>query len=132
MIDHLLVSCEVAGQKTNCSNLFTRVPTDSGMCCSLNWKNSLKKAQYRDLVEGMQDHIASKKVLSHSGEKNGLRLAMDLHSNRVSFGTLNEDANTFKVFIGKPAEFPVMKQRSLKLQPGRQHFVELKSQVMLL
>ena len=132
MADHMLVSCEVGGKKTNCSNLFTRVPTDSGMCCSLNWRNSLRESHYRDLVEGMQDHIASKKVLSHSGEKNGLRLAMDLYSNRVSFGTLNEDFNTFKVFIGKPAEFPVVKQRSLKLQPGRQHFVELKSQVILL
>ena len=129
MADHMLVSCEVAGQKTNCSNLFTRVPTDSGMCCSLNWKNSLKKTPYRGLVESMQGNIADQKVTSHSGEKNGLRLTMDLHSNRVSFGTLNEDANTFKVFIGKPAEFPVMKQRSLKLQPGREHFVELKAQV---
>ena len=132
MADHMLVSCEAGGKKTNCSNLFTRVPTDSGMCCSLNWKNSLKKTQYRSLVESMQGNIADQKVTSHSGEKNGLRLTMDLHSNRVSFGTLNEDANTFKVFIGKPAEFPVMKQRSLKLQPGRQHFVELKSQVILL
>ena len=125
----MLVSCEVAGTKTNCSSFFTRVPTDSGMCCALNWKNALRTSEYRSMVESMQASTASHTVLSQSGEKSGLRLVLDLHSNRVSFGTLNQDFNAFKVFIGQPAEFPVMKQRSLKLQPGREHFVELKAQV---
>ena len=127
--EHMLVSCEVAGKKTNCSNLFTRVPTDSGMCCALNWKNNLRTSEYKRLVQSMQSSTASRAMLSQSGKKGGLRLLLDLHSNRVSFGTLNRDIDTFKVFIGKPAEFPVIKQRSLKLQPGREHFVELKAQV---
>ena len=33
---------ELAGLKVDCSELFTRVPTDSGMCCALNTENSLK------------------------------------------------------------------------------------------
>ena len=125
----MLVSCKVAGKKTNCSSYFTRVPTDSGMCCALHWKNTLSMSEYRRLVESMQASTANHTVPSQSGEKNGLRLVLDLHSNRVSFGTLNQDFNAFKVFIGQPAEFPVVKQRSLKLQPGREHFVELKAQV---
>ena len=127
----MLVSCELAGKKTNCSSLFTRVPTDSGMCCALNWKNALRKSDYRSLVESMQSSssTARRTVLSESGEKSGLRLILDLNSNRVSFGTLNQDINAFKVFIGEPAEFPVIKQRSIELQPGREHFVELKAQV---
>ena len=129
MADHMLVSCEVAGQKTNCSNLFTRVPTDSGMCCAINWKNALRTSEYKRLVESMQNSTANSTVLSQSGEKSGLRLILDLHSNRVSFGTLNQDFNAFKVFIGQPEEFPVVKQRSLKLQPGREHFVELNAEV---
>ena len=132
MSDHMLVSCEVAGKKTNCSNLFTRVPTDSGMCCALNWKNALKTSEYRSLVESLQDNTASQKMLSQNGEENGLRLTLDLHSNKMSFGTLNKDYEAFKVFIGQPEEFPIMKKRSLKLQPGREHFVELKAQVMQL
>ena len=129
MADHMLVSCEVAGKKTNCSNLFTRVPTDSGMCCALNWKNALRSSQYSSLVESMQDSKASQMVLSQNGEENGLRLTLDLHSNKMSFGTLNKDYEAFKVFIGQPEEFPVVKKRSLKLQPGREHFVDLKAQV---
>ena len=129
MTDHMLVSCEVAGKKIDCSSLFTRVPTDSGMCCALNWKNALRTSEYRSLVDSMQASTSSDTVVSKSGEKSGLRLVLDLHSNRVSFGTLNQDFNAFKVFIGQPAEFPVIKKRSLKLQPGREHFVELKAQV---
>ena len=78
----------------------------------------------------MQDNTASQKMLSQNGEENGLRLTLDLHSNKMSFGTLNKDYEAFKVFIGQPEEFPIMKKRSLKLQPGREHFVELKAQVM--
>ena len=129
MAHHMLVSCELAGEKTNCSSLFTRVPTDSGMCCALNWRNALRTSDYRSLVESMQSSTANRMMLSESGEKSGLRLILDLNSNRVSFGTLNQDFNAFKMFIGQPAEFPVIKQRSLKLQPGREHFVELKAQV---
>ena len=132
MADHMLVSCEVASVRTNCSNLFTRVPTDSGMCCALNWEKALKTSKYRSLVESMQGNTASQKMLSQNGEENGLRLTLDLHSNKMSFGTLNKDYEAFKVFIGQPEEFPVMKKRSLKLQPGREHFVELKAQVMQL
>ena len=127
----MLVSCEVAGQQTNCSSLFTRVPTDSGMCCALNWKNTLRNSDFKDLVESMQDNTADSKMPSNSGEQSGLRLNLDLHSNRVSFGTLDKDYNAFKVFIGKPEEFPLLRQRSLKLQPGLEHFVELNAQVNL-
>ena len=95
MTDHLLVSCEVAGRKTNCSRLFTRVPTDSGMCCALNWRNALKTSEYRTLVESMQGSVASQTMLSQSGGDSGLRLVLDLHSNRVSFGTLDQDYNAF-------------------------------------
>ena len=125
----MLVSCEIAGQQTNCSSLFTRVPTDSGMCCALNWKNTLKNSDYKDLVEIMQDNTADSKMPSNSGEQSGLRLILDLHSNRVSFGTLDKDYDAFKVFIGQPAEFPLVRQRSIKVQPGLEHFVELNAQV---
>ena len=127
----MLLSCEVAGQQTNCSSLFTRVPTDSGMCCALNWKNTLRNSEYKELVESMQGSIVDKKMPSHSGEKSGLRLILDLHSNKVSFGTLDKDYDAFKVFIGQPEEFPLVRQRSLKVQPGLEHFVELNAQVIL-
>ena len=30
--EHMLLSCELAGKEVNCSDIFTRVPTDTGMC----------------------------------------------------------------------------------------------------
>ena len=55
---------------------------------------------------------------------------MDLHSNTVSFGTLDEQHNTFKMFIGEPAQFPMMRDKSLQVQPGREHFVDLSAKVV--
>ena len=129
MKDHMLVSCEVAGKKEKCTNFFTRVPTDSGMCCALNWESALKTSEYQQLVKSMQESKGDKKMQSQAGEKGGLRMVLDLHSNLVSFGTLNQDYNAFKLFIGQLEEFPALKQRSIRLEPGREHFVELSAKV---
>ena len=52
--------------------------------------------------------------------ENGLRLTLDLHSNTVSFGTLDQAYNGFKVLIGGPSEFPMMRKKSIKLQAGKE------------
>ena len=127
--DHMLVSCEVAGKKENCTNFFTRIPTDSGMCCALNWENALKSSDYKQLVEDMQQSKADMRMQSRGGEWGGLRLVLDLHSNLVSFGTLNQDYDAFKIFVGQSDEFPTIKQRSERLEPGREHFVKLSAKV---
>ena len=38
----------------DCSALFTKVPTDMGMCCALNMETALLQSQYSDLVQEMQ------------------------------------------------------------------------------
>ena len=88
-------------------------------------------SEYRNLVESMQGSVASQIMLSQSGGDSGLRLVLDLHSNRASFGTLDQDYNAFNVFVGQPEEFPVVRKRSVKLEPGREHFVEFKAQVYI-
>ena len=129
--DHMLLSCQLGGSNVNCSDLFRRVPTDIGMCCALNTVDSLRESTYQKLVKTMQgDENTAKQVMSKVGRRNGLRLTLDLHSNNVSFGTLDQDYNAFKVFIGQPAEFPMMKEKGIQLQPGREHFVELSARVV--
>ena len=128
--EHMLLSCELAGMKVNCSELFARVPTDSGMCCALNTENSLKTSEYADLVKEMQEDKKTRAVKSQQGIRNGLKLTLDLHSNTVSFGTVDEQHNTFKMFIGEPAQFPMMRDKSLQVQPGREHFVDLSAKVV--
>ena len=96
----------------------------------MNFENSLNESEYSKLVEEMQDGHNVDRVKTKVGRKRGLRLTLDLHSNNVGFGTLNKDFNAFNVFIGVPEEFPVLRERGLKLQPGREHFLELSAQVV--
>ena len=68
--EHMLLSCELAGVEVNCSDIFTRVPTDSGMCCALNVDDSLRASEYKDLVAEMQGNRTVQKVESQEGEIN--------------------------------------------------------------
>ena len=126
----MLLSCQVGGKQVNCSQLFTRVPTDTGMCCALNNADALRDSEYKGLVHKLQGETKTVPVKSKVGRRNGLRLTLDLHSNMVSFGTLEEEYAAFSVFIGQPAEFPMMMEKSIQLQPGREHFIDLSATVV--
>ena len=52
--EHMMLLCEVATVEVNCSDIFTRVPTDSGMCCALNVEDSLRPSEYQNLIGEMQ------------------------------------------------------------------------------
>ena len=139
--NNLLKKCEWQGKDTNCSDLFKTVPTDSGMCCAFNRDEALKESSYLDMVRKMQK--ADRKIMNKDettqeesirnvkvGKRNGLRLVLDQHSNKVSFGTVSQDFNGFQVFIGTPEEFPAMKERSLLIQPGYENSVEVSGYVV--
>ena len=126
----MMLLCEVAGVEVNCSDIFTRVPTDSGMCCALNVEDSLRSSDYQGLVKEMQGDKKAQKVKSQEGRRNGLKLTLDLHSNTVSFGSLDQQHSAFKMFIGEPAQFPMMNDKSINLQPGREHFLDLSATVV--
>ena len=49
----------------------------------------------------MQENEAKRKVPVSVGKKDGLKLILDLHSNRASLGTVAEDEDAFNIFIGK-------------------------------
>ena len=70
-----------------------------------------------------------KKIDAEVGIDNGLKFTLDLQSNSESFGTVLQDYAAFRVFIGQPSEFPSMKQNSLLIEPGRQHFLSLSTEV---
>ena len=95
------------------------------MWCALNPGEALRVSKYRELVRNMQAEGNNTKreveeVKSQVGKMNGLRLTLDLHSNSVSFGSLEHDYNAFNVFIGQRAEFPILKEKSIQLQPGQE------------
>ena len=128
--DHMLLSCQLGGKTVSCSSIFTRVPTDTGMCCALNNVDALRESEYKRLVHKQQGENKAGTVKSTVGRRNGLRLTLDLHSNMVSFGTLGQEYDAFNVFIGQPEEFPMIMEKSLQLQPGREHFIDLSAEVV--
>ena len=90
----------------------------------MNTKNLLKESKYRDLILE-KDSLEKETVRISEGINNGLRIILDLHSNQVSFGTLETEFDSFSVFLGGPGDFPMMKRKSLKIPPGQEHFIEI-------
>ena len=134
--NHLIKSCQIAGKDVECSHLFTKIPTDLGMCCALNYEEALISSEYVDLVADMQNtddkvnKITDKmKIPALIGKRNGLKLTVDLNTNSESLGTVSDDFSAFKIFIGNPEEFSVMEEKAILLEPGMEHFLSLASQV---
>ena len=102
------------------------------MCCSLNSVDSMKNTTYGMLVEEMQNNItkSEKKVASSVGRKEGLKLVLDLHSNHASFGTVTDSYRAFTMFIGGPTEFPVLRERGIQLEPGKEHSLQFSGQAI--
>ena len=57
--------------------------------------------------------------------KKGVKLMLDLHSDQQALGSLYHESRGFQLFIGQKSEFPVLQQRSLRIQPGAEHRLDL-------
>ena len=57
--------------------------------------------------------------------KKGVKLMLDLHSDQQALGSLYHESRGFQLFIGQKSEFPVLQQRSLPIQPGAEHRLDL-------
>ena len=94
-----------------------------------------KRGQFSKIVRiqqpcQMQGEKISKEVISQEGIRNGLKLTLDLHSNTVSFGTLFPQYKAFSLFVGRPSQFPTMRDASIQLEGGKEHFVDLSATVV--
>ena len=130
----MLKECKVGKEKMNCSEIFQKVPTDSGMCCALNINNSLRESFYTHLVEDMQDRDNAKKnkkvLKAKPGKRNGIKLTLDLHSNFQAAGSVYDDYEAFKVFVGDANEFPNMEDYGLSIEPGHEHFLSVSTTIL--
>ena len=134
--EFLLKSCHLAGESVVCSDYFTKVPTDIGMCCAVNVQQTFKESGFTNLVEKMQNSseysnketFEKKRIPAAVGIRNGLKLVLDLNSNFESFGSVIDDFRAFRIYIGQPTEFSALEERSLLIEPGREHFIDLSSQ----
>ena len=64
------------------------------------------------------------------GKKSGLTIMLDNHYDKVTFGSVFDDALGMQVYVGEKEEFPMVKQRGKMLAPGREHFLELSGHVV--
>ena len=130
----LVRRCEVAGVRLDCSTLFTKVPTDTGLCCALNSKVLLKDgSEFSRLVREMQkkdNPKISDRVAAGVGMKKGVKLLLDLHSNFESLGSVPDFFKAFQVFVGHPAEYPIFKQQSVMVKPGHETSLDLTATVL--
>ena len=79
-----------------------------------------------------EDTVGNSKNLftAAAGRSNGLNFMLDLHSNSISFGSLDNDFAAFRVLIGQATEFPAVKEYGHLIEPGYQHFLSVSSQVL--
>ena len=81
----MLKKCTWQGNLVNCSDIFTPVITDSGVCCAFNHHSNLKDSMYSQLVKEMQgsrkpeDKEASTVA---SGIGRGLQVILDQNMDR--------------------------------------------------
>ena len=80
---YMLRKCVWQGEVIDCSDIFTPVVTNSGICCALNVKSSLEESDYSRLVTEMQGQNMSKKLRkAEPGIEGGLQVIIDQNSNR--------------------------------------------------
>ena len=85
----MLRQCSWLGKVVNCSDIFTPVVTDFGICCAFNVRNTLKESEYSRLVNEMQ---GPKKTVQLQkavpGMDRGLQVIIDQNSDRCEFDKL--------------------------------------------
>ena len=83
---HMLSKCSWKGEKVNCSDIFTPVITDSGVCCAFNLQDNLRDSDYSRLVHTMQEESKGpseeKMRTVVSGIGRGLEVFLDQNSHR--------------------------------------------------
>ena len=85
---HMLSKCSWKGEDVNCSEIFTPVITDSGICCAFNMQDNLRDSDYSRLVQTMQGELKGpseeKMRTVVSGIGRGLEVFLDQNSHRSS------------------------------------------------
>ena len=89
----MLSRCSWLGNDVNCSDVFTPVVTDSGVCCSFNMQDNLVDSEYSRLVQAMRGQKSEntekvRKVTSGVGR--GLEMVLDQNSHRSKLVNIEE------------------------------------------
>ena len=135
--------CEWKGTAIPCSAMFTKFPTDQGMCCSFNIRAAediFQGAVYPQLVSKLQtidknasfgDSKLPKKYVDNGepttlpGKNKGLVLMLDAHTDTFASGSVDSDYKGFTGLIAPSGTFPFTIQESFVILPGHNNIIAL-------
>ena len=132
----MLKSCHWRGKRVPCSQIFSTMPTDRGMCCSFNIEKAEKLFVDGIFTETIVDIQKRDKKLAFdrhekipfqpdekfpqpmAGKSKGLSVVLDARTDLVSEGSVYDNGKGFVVNIGTKDMYPITEQDSILVNPG--------------
>jgi len=139
----VLKYCEWKGTQIPCAAMFTKFPTDQGMCCSFNIRGAeeiFKGQTYSKLVSQLQvidknasfaDSTLPKKYMRNKepttlpGRNKGLVLMLDAHTDLLAAGSVDSDYKGFTGLVSPSGSFPFTMQEGFEIRPGHNNIITL-------
>jgi amiloride-sensitive sodium channel len=139
----ILKYCEWKGIEIPCSAIFTKFPTDQGMCCSFNIKAAddifngetypklVTKLQEADknlsfgTTKGLKQTLSDQDLEVIPGRNKGLVLMLDAHTDLLSPGSVDSDYEGFLGLISPKDSFPFIMQEGFEIRPGHNNIIAL-------
>ena len=138
----VLKFCRWKGKEINCSAIFQKVTTDSGICCAFNREAADKiyvDSMYTSVVKSLEleernlsiennvpDWYKNKEEpKSQAGTKMGLTVMLDAHTDMLSEYSISSDFLGFSAMILPSGDFPLTLLGGFEVKPGHNNLVSL-------
>ena len=120
----------------SCGAIFQARPTDKGMCCGFNMEKAesiLKNSNYTEAITTRQAYdskngfdtdrkpdwfLGENEPKPKAGIKNGLTFVFDIHSNKLSKSSVNDNFRGVPILVDDRDKFPIMETSGILARPG--------------
>jgi hypothetical protein len=144
----ILKYCEWKGMEIPCSQIFSKFPTDNGMCCSFNIKSAediFIQGTFSRLITNLQENDKKKSfdknsinhnfsntggTRSEPGIRKGLTIILDAHTDIFSASSVDSDTQGFTGIISSGGSFPQRILRSFEIKPGHNNLVAVSGTII--
>jgi len=139
----LLRYCNWKGKTIPCSAIFTKFPTDKGLCCVFNIKAAediFSGNMYPQMLKNMQTidnnsafvssdlpnwYLKDNEPVSQTGITRGLTVILDAHTDQITGSTIDTAFKGFTGLISYRGSFPMVAQRGFQIRPGHNNLVSM-------
>ena len=144
----ILKYCEWKGMEIPCSQIFSKFPTDNGMCCSFNIKSAedvfiqgtfsrlITNLQENDKNKSFDNNLFKKDLSSTGGTRSepgiskGLTVILDAHTDIFSASSVDSNTQGFTGLVSSRGSFPQRILRSFEIKPGHNNLVALSGTII--